>query len=214
MKVAYAVCLALGSLLLGWAPSLAAELPRGTLEVYDPATTARIRVFGGHGYSVRTAPDAACFKDAKPGFIAVKIPGDPKDWLIPTRKNGSFMGTPLFGKDQSIGMRPSISSARTDGHPFFYIEYVVPAGKPIVFVSSYYGGGGQQQVGNMVFISPILACPSIANRVVLEAGKDYELTNGYAGGSCNPTFVLLPDDSGPTSEGLKIDAPKVPACDD
>jgi hypothetical protein len=221
MKFAYGAGLALTCLMLAPGAWGAEKPPKGALDSYDPATSARIRVFGGGGYSVSLAPDASCYRSRWATWLSSlgERPDDAPQLLIPTAKNGLLFNAILNrGKNVSIGMPASAYSAGIShglpllGQVYFYIEYAVPAGVPIVLIDGYELPGTTVTGGGMTITTQSRSCRAAAVRLVPEAGKNYEVRNSYQDYRCDPAFVQLPDDSGPTADGAKLTLPEVPAC--
>jgi hypothetical protein len=142
---------------------------------YDPATSARIRIYGNNGQpsGIRIGQDCSSTEEPTPAYgytLADKL--------------GSTLGQ---HNNHSIGMP---ASWRTQ-HPAWgdsYSEFVIPAGKPSVI--------------KMELVTEQVSCMALARLLVPQAGQDYEAYLMYEGSRCRGTVRLLsnPEDAEPGSE--------------
>ncbi|WP_338522488.1 hypothetical protein NUH87_20655 [Pseudomonas batumici] len=174
MNIRLLICLTV--VLLGGCSS-AKDVSRAQSVVYDPTTSARIRLFGNNGLPVAIKPGQDCASTEEPVLAYGYTVAD---------KLNSTLGRHT---NQSIGMP---ASWRSD-HPNYgesYSEFVIPAGKPSVILMKMEAG-------------EVFCLPS-ARVLVPQAGQDYEAYLTRKDGMCSGTVRLL---SALESPGTAADVP-------
>jgi hypothetical protein len=150
----------------------AATAPAGQAPVaYDPAISARIRVFGNNGFAVVFYPGMAC------------IPADRSQGG--TRVSGgagqAFKALLRIGQNESIGMPLSRRAATPRNGVFakeYFQEYVVPAAQPVALDMAYLGTPNSP-AANMPLAGATVAgsarCGPFGGVFQPQAGQDYDV---------------------------------------
>jgi hypothetical protein len=163
--------LGLAALYCGDAAAMVQAAPESPSAAVPPAApqagTARIRVFGQNGTTVRFYEDSACFGGKAK---ETQVSGGVGDAF------SSFIGT---AKNTSIGIRDTPTTTgikRRDGYfaKAYFREYAIKSGQPLTVWMRY-----QSNPGNAY-----AACGAIGGTFTPESDKDYEVSLDQAGGRC------------------------------
>jgi hypothetical protein len=133
----------------------------------DPATLARIRVFGNNGFGVVFYRNKSCVpKDREGGVRASGSMGQ------------SFKAFVRADQNESIGMPPSQRSAQArDGilAKEFFKEYEVKGGEPLTVTMGFTGTPRPPAVNGVGWLNGPESCSIPGGTFMPEAGKDYDV---------------------------------------
>lgn len=150
--------------------ALSAMARADTSPVPDAAASARIRLFGQNGISVKFYRNSACYKSGLFGSGGAEVvsggAGDAFLSLLGASSN-TRIGMPDSPATRNLSARSGVLSKA------YFKEYSVAAGEPLTVLTSFRDVSGYY-------------CKNIARSFVPEAGADYEASMdlSFAHGTC------------------------------
>lgn len=157
--------------------------------------TARLRLFGQNGITVRFYENSACFGGQA---RETQVSGGVGDTF------SSFFGSV---KNSSVGMRetPNTVAIKHRDGPFskaYFREYAIGAGRPLTVWMRYQGNPG----------SVFATCGAIGGTFTPEAGKDYEASLDMANGHCLAVIHEVADAADGSAQLRDVSVSPTEAC--